>query len=83
MQGVQGVGLKVLRDFVPVAENEWQGEIYNRENGKTYRCKMTLQSPDELSIHPYIGLPIFGKTQIWKRAADSGRDDGTSAGGQQ
>jgi uncharacterized protein (DUF2147 family) len=64
------LGLKVLRDFVPDGENLWYGQIYNRENGKTYRCRMTLLSPDQLEIRPYVGLSFFGKTQIWRRAFD-------------
>ena len=64
------LGLKVLRDLTPDGENRWYGHIYNRENGKTYRCRMTLLESGDLEIRPYLGLPIFGKTQIWRRAFD-------------
>ena len=63
------LGLKVLRDFVPAADGEWQGQIFNRENGKTYDCLMSLVAADQLKIRPYVGAPILGKTQIWHRAA--------------
>ncbi len=63
-------GLTVLRDFVPDGDNRWYGHIYNRENGKTYRCRMTLLDSGALEIRPYIGLPLFGQTQIWQRALD-------------
>jgi uncharacterized protein (DUF2147 family) len=73
------IGSKVLRDFAPVvadaadgAPGEWAGEIYNRENGKTYRSTVRvstdLKPEGELLVHPYIGLPLFGKTQRWQRA---------------
>ena len=71
MGGAPALGLVILRDFVPAGENLWRGQIYDRENGKTYRCEMSVKSPDELSIHPYIGIPLFGQTQIWRRAVDS------------
>ena len=61
------LGMRLLQDFVPDGENRWSGHLYDRENGKTYRCRMTLLSSDELEIHPYVGLPIFGSTQVWRR----------------
>jgi uncharacterized protein (DUF2147 family) len=66
------LGLKILRDFMADGDNHWRGYIYDRENGKTYRCRMTLLSEDQLSVRPYIGLPLFGQTQIWRRALDLG-----------
>ena len=68
--GVPALGLKVLRDFVPDGDNRWSGHLYDRENGKTYRCRMTLLDSGALEIHPYIGLPLFGQSQIWQRAFD-------------
>jgi len=68
--GIPVFGLKVLRDFVPDGDNRWSGHLYDRENGKTYRCRMTLLESGALEIHPYIGLPLFGQTQIWRRAFD-------------
>ena len=77
------LGMTLLRDFTPVAADdagaptEWAGEIYNRENGNTYRCTLrvsTAAKPDgELIVHPYIGLPLFGKTQRWQRVAGAAR----------
>jgi uncharacterized protein (DUF2147 family) len=64
------LGLKILTEFTPSGDGEWQGHIYNRENGKTYSCLMALAAPDRLNIRPYIGLSLFGKTQIWRRVAD-------------
>jgi uncharacterized protein (DUF2147 family) len=65
---VPGLGLKILRDFTTTGDGTWTGQIYDRENGKTYRCRMRQLSADELEIHPYIGIPLFGQTQIWHRA---------------
>jgi uncharacterized protein (DUF2147 family) len=63
------LGMVILKDFVPSGDGEWQGEIYNRENGKTYSCKISLSAPDQLTVNPYIVLPLFGKTLLWKRVA--------------
>jgi uncharacterized protein (DUF2147 family) len=63
------LGMKILTGFVPSGSAEWSGEIYNRENGKTYSCVMTLTGQDELKVRPYVVLPLFGKTQVWHRVA--------------
>jgi len=65
------LGMKLLSDFLPAGDGEWQGQIYNRENGKSYDCLMSLASPDQLKIRPYVGAPLFGKTQIWRRAVEN------------
>ncbi len=74
------LGMTLLKDFVPSATGtdgttptQWSGEIYNRENGKTYQCQMSLDATangsSALLLHAYIGMPLFGKTQRWQRAA--------------
>jgi uncharacterized protein (DUF2147 family) len=53
----------------------WSGEIYNRENGKTYDCTMSVSTAarpaGELVLRAYVGIPLFGKTQHWQRASDA------------
>lgn len=63
------LGMMILKDFKPSGEGEWSGEIYNRENAKSYSCRITLGTPGQLVLRPYIGLPLFGKTVIWTRVA--------------
>ena len=67
------LGMTVLKDFKAAGGGEWQGGIYNRENAKTYSCKISLSTPDQLIVRPYVGLPLFGKTLTWTRVA-SGRE---------
>jgi uncharacterized protein (DUF2147 family) len=64
------VGMKILIDFEANTDEpgHWHGHIYNRENGKTYRCQMSMGPAGELVVRPYVGLPLFGQTQIWRRA---------------
>jgi uncharacterized protein (DUF2147 family) len=67
------LGMTILKDFVPddadegSAPNAWRGHIYNRENGKTYRCLMSMDASGSLVLRPYVGLPLFGQTQVWRR----------------
>ncbi len=64
------VGLEVLKDFVPDDgyPGQWEnGTIYDPEEGSTYKCTMTLQDANTLRVHGYVGIALFGKTQIWTR----------------
>lgn len=63
------VGLPLLDGFVAGdEENYWvDGTIYNPEDGETYSCTMRLQEDGTLKVHGYVGLPLFGKSQIWTR----------------
>jgi uncharacterized protein (DUF2147 family) len=65
-----GIGLTILKDFTPSGDDAWEGQIYNRENGKTYSCVMRLRDADQLEIRPYIGIRLIGKTQIWRRVPE-------------
>jgi len=61
-------GLKVLSGFTQATENRWgSGRIYNPEEGRIYRASLELASNSLLHVRGYILLPVFGKTQIWKR----------------
>ncbi|WP_018985945.1 DUF2147 domain-containing protein [Methylophilus methylotrophus] len=44
------------------------GEILDPENGKTYKCKMTLSpNGNELEVRGFIGFSLLGRSQTWKR----------------
>jgi uncharacterized protein (DUF2147 family) len=43
------------------------GQIYNGENGKIYSANISWQPDDTLKLRGYVGSPMFGETQIWKR----------------
>jgi uncharacterized protein (DUF2147 family) len=62
------LGLLVLRNFVFGGNNLWeQGNIYDPDNGKDYRCKMTLTSADVLNVRGFIGISLIGRTDVWTR----------------
>lgn len=69
MDGPSPLGMKILTDFVPTTAGEWQGQIFNRENGKTYDCLMSLHAPDQMKLHAYVGTPLIGKSQVWRRVS--------------
>jgi len=62
------LGLVILRDFSFIRDNLWEdGMIYDPENGKDYKCKMTLESPDVLNVRGFIGISLIGRTDTWTR----------------
>lgn len=62
------IGLVVLKNFKNDGEGKYtEGTIYDPENGKTYKCKMTLTDKDHLDVRGYIGIPALGRTENWTR----------------
>lgn len=62
------IDLVILRDFVYAKDNVWEnGRIYDPENGKDYKCKMRLTTPDTLDVRGFIGFSMLGRTETWTR----------------
>ena len=62
------MGLLMLWDFTNTGDNLWEnGFIYDPRDGKTYKCKMTLEPPDILNVRGFIGVSLFGRTNTWTR----------------
>lgn len=62
------LGMNLVWGFTPSGENLWEGGfIYNPRDGKTYKCKLTLENPDRLKVRGFIGISLIGKTNIWTR----------------
>lgn len=63
------LGLPLLHGFAYAGENVWEkGMIYDPENGKLYKCKLTLISPNKLEVRGFIGFSLLGRTVVWTRA---------------
>lgn len=63
------IGLQILKNFEYNGDGKYGGgTIYDPENGKTYKCKMTLIDKDKLDVRGYIGIPALGRTENWTRA---------------
>ena len=72
VKDLPGLGLVVPSNFLPVGDGSFEGFVYNRESRKTYSCTMSLESPDRLALHPYVGIQMLGQTQIWTRVTGDG-----------
>ncbi len=69
------LGLPILSGFVPSGDGGvWKdGLIYNPDDGRTYRCTLTMVDDHTMRVRGYIGISLLGKTQVWTRV------DGTTA----
>ena len=69
--GRSPMGMRILSDFIAVGDGSWEGRIYNRENGKTYDCRVTPLAGDRLLVRGYKLIPMIGRDQTWTRVADA------------
>jgi len=62
------IGMDLMTGFTHDGGDVWSGgTIYDPENGKTYRCKLTLVAPGELKVRGYVGIALLGRTTVWTR----------------
>jgi uncharacterized protein (DUF2147 family) len=61
------LGLRVLWGFEKDGDTWKGGSILEPQTGSTYRGKLRLATPDALEVRGYLGVPLFGRTQTWKR----------------
>jgi uncharacterized protein (DUF2147 family) len=61
-------GLENLVGFVYKGDNIWEdGTIYDPKNGNDYSCTMTLVDNNTLEVRGFVGVSVFGRTDVWKR----------------
>lgn len=47
----------------------WRGGwIYDPDTGDTYHATLELKQDGTLAVRGYVGIPLFGRTEIWTRA---------------
>lgn len=65
-------GLELIGSFMQSRPGSWSdGYIYNPRDGGRYSAWLEVKDRDRLEVHGYVGLSLFGKSQIWTRLADS------------
>ncbi|WP_041738848.1 DUF2147 domain-containing protein [Echinicola vietnamensis] len=62
------LGLNILEGLA-YEDGEWvDGELYDPESGKIYRCLARFKrDEDQLEVRGYLGMPAFGKSVLWER----------------
>jgi uncharacterized protein (DUF2147 family) len=63
------IGLIMLKDFVFDGKYTWKnGTIYDPREGKTYSCIITMKDNDRINVRGYVGISLFGRSEVWTRA---------------
>jgi uncharacterized protein (DUF2147 family) len=61
-------GLIIVEGFrMADATHATEGHVYDPESSKTYSGVITVAG-DALKLRGYVGIPLFGRTEIWHRA---------------
>ena len=61
-------GATFMYGFKPTAPDHWEdGMVYDAESGNTYHATLMLRPDGKLELHGYIGIPLFGRSEIWTR----------------
>jgi len=63
------IGLIVLKDLVYNSDDDlWNnGNIYNPNDGRCYKCFIKLKDSNTLDVRGYIGCALLGKTESMHR----------------
>jgi uncharacterized protein (DUF2147 family) len=62
-------GLQIIGNLSPSGPAKWSGGwVYDPDHGQTYGAELTLESRDALRMRGYIAIPLFGGSQLWRRA---------------
>jgi uncharacterized protein (DUF2147 family) len=60
------VGAEFMYDFEKEDDIYVNGQIYDPNNGKTYKCKMWLEGTN-LNVRGFIGFSLLGRTAVFTR----------------
>ncbi len=61
------VGLSILSGLKPRAGGGWSGQIYNPEDGQTYRATLRRVAADTLEVEGCV--LVLCRKQIWRKAS--------------
>lgn len=61
------LGLVFLTDFTYDDGKYVDGQIYDPQNGNIYSCKMWLEPDGDLKARGYIGISLFGRTEVFEK----------------
>jgi uncharacterized protein (DUF2147 family) len=62
------LGLPILINMQP-GNKQWEGEVYNAENGETYNSTIALKAPDVLRIEGCVLGGLICGGENWTRVA--------------
>ena len=62
------IGMVFMSGLRRAGDDYTGGEIVDPDSGKVYRSKLTVvDGGKRLNVRGYVGMPLFGRSQIWVR----------------
>jgi uncharacterized protein (DUF2147 family) len=65
IRGAPQCGLVIVHGLRAGEDGRRHGTITNPDDGKVYDAQMWVPADGDLRLRGFIGLPLFGSTQIW------------------
>jgi uncharacterized protein (DUF2147 family) len=67
VNGRSQCGLTIITNEKPSGDGTWLGQITDPRDGNTYQAKLWLDESGNLHLRGFIGVPLLGSTQIWRK----------------
>jgi uncharacterized protein (DUF2147 family) len=62
------IGLKIIKHMICRGDYCSHGTILDPRSGQVYHATMqVIRDGQELKVRGYVGVPMFGKTVVWRR----------------
>lgn len=62
------IGMRIMWGLEGSGSVWKEGYIMDPNNGKTYRCKLTVEDDNQsMRVRGYSGVSLLGRTQVWYR----------------
>ena len=62
------MGLKILEGLKQIGRYEWEGSVYNPEDGKTYKANLALVKPDMIRLKGCMPMGWPCRSKFWTRS---------------
>ena len=70
-KGAPMIGLTMVKGMKRDGHSYQEGSILDPRDGTVYHAQMELSADGKsLSVRGYLGIPLLGQTQVWKRLPD-------------
>jgi uncharacterized protein (DUF2147 family) len=63
------IGVEIVLGMKAAGTDQWRGQVYNAEDGKTYSGTITLQNARTIKLQGCILAGVICKSSIWTRAS--------------